>query len=360
MNIYIVGGFLGSGKTTAIIGAAKQLLRQGKRVGVVTNDQGKYLVDTAFVSLNDIPTVEVSGGCFCCNYDDLETHLEKLNTDAAPDVIFAESVGSCADVVATVLKPLSIFRHIPYEQLVLTVFADSRLLLRRLRGLPLVFSDDVCYIFDKQLEEAGLIVMNKSDLLSAEDRAELEQLARTHFPTASLRLQNSLDAESVATWLQDLATISRGFPERSLEIDYARYGGGEAKLAWLDQNISFDVPSGQGRAALLLLIGSIIDALRRQDSPIGHVKFLAKGDTYEQKISFVTLAAPDWEDALPATPDTRFTLLINARVEADATALRQLVSDAIHYAARQGQFAVQEGSISVFHPAMPRPIHRFA
>ncbi|GAK54024.1 cobalamin synthesis protein P47K [Candidatus Moduliflexus flocculans] len=358
MNIYIVGGFLGSGKTTAIISAAKQLLRQGKRVGVVTNDQGKYLVDTAFVSLNDIPTVEVSGGCFCCNYDDLETHLEKLNADAAPDVIFAESVGSCADVVATVLKPLSTFRHIPYEQLVLTVFADSRLLLRRLRGLPLVFSDDVCYIFDKQLEEAGLIVMNKSDLLNAEDRTELEHLAQRHFPAASFRLQNSLESNSVSAWLHELETISRGFPEQSLEIDYARYGGGEAKLAWLDQDISFVVPPGQGRAALLLLIGAIIDALRRQNAPIGHVKFLAKGDTYEQKISFVTLAAPDWEEALPETPDTRFTLLINARVETEAQALRQLVRDAINHAAQQGEFAVQEGRISAFHPAMPRPTHR--
>lgn len=45
---HLVGGFLGSGKTTAIIQACKRLLQTGQKVGVITNDQGKYLVDTAF------------------------------------------------------------------------------------------------------------------------------------------------------------------------------------------------------------------------------------------------------------------------------------------------------------------------
>ena len=106
---------------------------RGKRVGVVTNDRGKYLVDTAFVSIHDVPTVEVTGGCFCCNYDDLEIRLETLRTMVAPDVIFAESVGSCADVVANVMKPLTEFRRIPCEHSSLSVVVDNRLLLRRLK-----------------------------------------------------------------------------------------------------------------------------------------------------------------------------------------------------------------------------------
>ncbi|MBZ0290182.1 MAG: cobalamin biosynthesis protein P47K, partial [Anaerolineae bacterium] len=99
MDVHVVGGFLGSGKTTAIIGAAKHLVAQGKRVGIITNDQGRYLVDTAFFRLADMPTVEVSGGCFCCNYGDLMMQIDTLTQQAQPDVIFAESVGSCADIV---------------------------------------------------------------------------------------------------------------------------------------------------------------------------------------------------------------------------------------------------------------------
>jgi G3E family GTPase len=106
MNLHIVGGFLGSGKTTAIINASRRIMARGRTVGVITNDQGKYLVDTAFVRASGIPAVEVIGGCFCCNYDDLQARLDQLRDSARPDTIFAESVGSCADIVATVLKPL--------------------------------------------------------------------------------------------------------------------------------------------------------------------------------------------------------------------------------------------------------------
>jgi len=105
-HLHLIGGFLGSGKTTAIINAAKILMRRGMKVGVVTNDQGKYLVDTAFFKLSDVPAVEVTGGCFCCNYHDLEEQIRTLENQVKPHVIFAESVGSCADLVATVVKPL--------------------------------------------------------------------------------------------------------------------------------------------------------------------------------------------------------------------------------------------------------------
>jgi len=97
VKLHIVSGFLGSGKTTAIIGAARALVDEGLKVGIVTNDQGRYLVDTAFFQRAAFPTVEVTGGCFCCNYQDLESQLQQLQERAQPDVIFAESVGSCAD-----------------------------------------------------------------------------------------------------------------------------------------------------------------------------------------------------------------------------------------------------------------------
>ena len=141
----------------------------GKKVGVITNDQGKYLVDTAFMKFNDIPTVEVTGGCFCCNYQDLNSQINILNDQIKPDIIFAESVGSCADLVATVINPLLKFAENDVHPLSLSVFADSRLLLRRLKGEPLPFSDDVTYIFDQQLEEAGILLINKVDLLKTEE-----------------------------------------------------------------------------------------------------------------------------------------------------------------------------------------------
>ncbi len=192
MRVHLVGGFLGSGKTTAIIAAAKQLIAKGQRVGIVTNDQGKYLVDTGFFQLADLPTVEVSGGCFCCNFDDLDARLEQLAASSKPDVIFAESVGSCADLVATVIKPLLELRMLEFTPASLSVFTDSRLLRLRLLDEPMPFNEDVCYIFDKQIEEAGLLVVNKIDLLTSQRFEDLNLMVAQRYPAKPILFQNSL------------------------------------------------------------------------------------------------------------------------------------------------------------------------
>ncbi len=49
MDLRVVGGFLGSGKTTAIVSALHTLIAAGQRVGVITNDKGRFLVETAFI-----------------------------------------------------------------------------------------------------------------------------------------------------------------------------------------------------------------------------------------------------------------------------------------------------------------------
>ena len=45
----MIGGFLGAGKTTAVGKLAQYLSDQGRRVGLITNDQGSHLVDTTLL-----------------------------------------------------------------------------------------------------------------------------------------------------------------------------------------------------------------------------------------------------------------------------------------------------------------------
>lgn len=106
VKLLLVGGFLGSGKTTAIRVAARYLNRNNKKVGTITNDQGRLQVDTVFMKGHAIPTEEVSAGCFCCQYDELEDRINLLFQIAEPDIVFAEPVGSRVDLAATVVNPL--------------------------------------------------------------------------------------------------------------------------------------------------------------------------------------------------------------------------------------------------------------
>jgi Ni2+-binding GTPase involved in maturation of urease and hydrogenase len=357
MKLHLVGGFLGSGKTTAIIGAAKTLMQQGQRVGVITNDQGKYLVDTAFFELANIPTVEVSGGCFCCNYDDLDSHLTQLIDSARPDVIFAESVGSCADVVATVVKPLLELKSDTLSPHSFSVFADARLLRMWLLGKPLPFADNVIYIFEKQLEEAGLLVINKIDLLTADEITETMSLTLDRFGAKVIHAQNSLTADGVNSWLAALSNNPRLLPEQSLEIDYQRYGAGEAELAWLDETITLTVEPHQGQAVVRKVIETITVALADRQIPIGHLKFFVSDGEQGAKISFPTLNDTAVVRQVPPLAGGTITLTVNARAEVAADTLRQLVQQATKEAA--GNAVYQESNVACFHPAQPQPTHRF-
>ena len=76
------GGFLGSGKTTALAALAKRVIEDGMRVGFITNDQSRNLVDTVIVrqmlTKLGVPVEEVVKGCFCCKFDELIEHIEKI------------------------------------------------------------------------------------------------------------------------------------------------------------------------------------------------------------------------------------------------------------------------------------------
>lgn len=353
MKLHLVGGFLGSGKTTAIIQAARLLMAQGQRVGVITNDQGKYLVDTAFFRLADLPAVEVTGGCFCCNYDDLDSSLEQLIAEAAPDVIFAESVGSCADLVATVVKPLLTLKAVQATPTSFTVFTDGRMLRRRLMDEPLPFSEDVLYIYDQQIEEAGLVVINKADLIQSSALESTLSAFSARYPDKLVMAQASLQPQGVTAWVDRIQSGDGVLPSAVLDMDYRRYGKGEAELAWLDERVMLESEDDL-TPRLIRLIGGFISAVQARGAGIGHIKFILKAGDVEKKISFTTLAEPDWEAQLPAGLVGPVELLVNARAALPAEDLRQLFAGAC----QTSGMVFSEQDVAYFHPGQPKPTHR--
>src|SRR6058998_3020478 len=158
----MIGGFLGAGKTTAVARLATRLRDQGLRVGLITNDQGQQLVDTAMLASRGFPVEEIAGGCFCCRFNSLTEAARKLSAQTRPDVFIAEPVGSCTDLVATVSYPLRRIYGEQFSIAPLSVLVDP-IRARRVFGLAegAKFSDKVRYIYRKQLEEADFIVINK-------------------------------------------------------------------------------------------------------------------------------------------------------------------------------------------------------
>src|SRR6266404_917237 len=120
----MIGGFLGAGKTTALAQFAQWLSAEGQRVGLITNDQGSQLVDTAMLRARGFVTEEIPGGCFCCRFNSLLDAARRLTAGAHPDFFIAEPVGSCTDLVATVAYPLRRIYGSDYTVAPLSVLLD--------------------------------------------------------------------------------------------------------------------------------------------------------------------------------------------------------------------------------------------
>jgi Ni2+-binding GTPase involved in maturation of urease and hydrogenase len=360
MQLHLVGGFLGSGKTTAIAAACKALATRKLTAGVVANDQGKYLVDTAFYDSQKISTVQVAGGCFCCNYDDLAEKIDRLSNTVQPDVIFAEAVGSSADIVATVIKPLQDLKKPDSLNITFSVFADMRLFFQWVTGEVTPFGQKVMYLYGKQVEEAGLLVINKRDLVSPGRARDAMEDARGRFPQKQVRLQNSLDAIQIDSWLDELDGISkRPSALNSLSIDYNWYAAGKAALGWLDTHLDFQAQSTMDMRPLVIeWITGLDREFRQRNIPVGHIKVMLSAGKTEAKVSLTAGDTAGWRTQIPELRGKSLHALVNARMEADPSQIRQIMEETAALAAANHNCLMEEKDTEAFRPGFPKPKRR--
>lgn len=353
MKLHLLSGFLGSGKTTAIQQAVNYLSEKDTKTGVITNDQGTRLVDGDFFKSLKIPEEQVAGSCFCCNYNALDNKIEALIATHDVDLIFAESVGSCTDVVATVFNPLLQFRS--QLQVTVSTFADAALLYSLLKENKQLFDEDVKYIYYKQLEEAGVVVVSKIDLISEAQLEELKEVLRKDYKYKIIHYQNSYDTNNIEKWLELLNDFKSETELQSLEIDYGIYGSGEARLAWLDEEIEIHSIDNNAIEIVINLINSIFSKIKKHDYSIGHVKFLINGDT---KVGFTSTTPVTYVYKAENQKAATATLLINARVQTTPETLSSIVATAIDEEEKKWASKIIVKSLSSFKPGYPKPTYR--
>lgn len=358
--LIFVGGFLGAGKTTLLWKAAKRLIDRGLKVGLITNDQAPGLVDTEFLRRQGVSVGEVAGSCFCCNFDALIREASALRHAMHADVLIAEPVGSCTDLSATILQPLKEHFRDHFHVAPLSVLADPTRLAEVLSDVPAGLHPGAAYIYWKQLEEADVILVNKSDLLDPARRLALETLISRRLPGRSTAFISALEGEGVDSWLD--MTLSGGEGgTRILDIDYDLYAAGEAALGWL--NATYSLKRSKGSASWQGLARSIMECLAaafaRERANVGHVKLLLEaGDDHVAGNLTHSGAEPSFRGTVTETLDTAL-LNINARVEMPPERLRAIVEGVVASVAGAG-IAVSPHEVSALSPGRPRPTHRYA
>ena len=340
-TLAIVGGMLGAGKTTLILDAARRLTARGLRVAIITNDQGDDLVDTALARAAGMSVGEVAGGCFCCRLSQLLEAADSLR-HVQPDVIFAEPVGSCVDLAATVVRPLMRDEPGRFTLAPLTVLVDPA----RARDVADAPPDsDLAFLFAHQLAEADLVCFTKADLVPPHA-----------LPGVAGHALSARTGQGVDPWLDLLLADGSPAGAMVIAVDYERYAHAEAALAWVNWHVRLDLDEAELPA---VVVGQIADALDEGLGAAGmaaaHVKVLDQAPTGGLRASLIARGeAPQIDGRLDASPATRHDLLVNARAFGDPEALSRIVGAAL---APFGVAATIERR-EAFRPSPPRPERR--
>lgn len=357
----MIGGFLGAGKTTAVCRLAKHLTEQGMRVGLITNDQGSQLVDTAMLESNGFPVEEISGGCFCCRFNSLVDAATKLTESSRPDVFIAEPVGSCTDLVATVSYPLRRIYGESFAIAPLSVLVDP---IRAQRVLGLAdggrFSDKVTYIYRKQLEEADIIVINKCDLVPDDQRLRLRAALAEAFPGKTILEVSARSGAGTQEWFTALTSTTQS-GGAAMEVDYEVYAEGEALLGWLNATVDLHAEAAfDGNAALRTFATSLQERLRAAGAEIAHLKMTLDPKGGIGDLAVINLVRNDYVAELSQElqdPLDSGQLIVNLRAEAPAEDLKRALDQALATSFVGSVRAVLD-HVEFFQPGKPQPTHR--
>jgi G3E family GTPase len=359
-HVILIAGFLGAGKTTAMLALARWLADQGIRAGFITNDQGRDLVDTRLLEYCGFPSEEIAGGCFCCRFDELVDATRRLRAALQPDVFVAEAVGSCTDLAATVTYPMRRLLGNECTVAPLSVLVDP---VRAQRAFGLgtgeTFADNVQYIYRKQLEEADVIVIGKCDLLPVNEIEALRAVLQREFPHAELLVASSREETGLDYWFRRIV-FGEQRQRPVMDVDYDRYADGEGRLGWLNGSVTVVAPAPDDGNVLLQRLAS--DLQRRLDergAMIAHLKMtLHAGD----RLAAVNLVRNDVVPELAielGEPILTASLVVNLRAQAAPGVLEEALRESLAaMAGDPGSWSLELIHVEAFRPGRPEPTHR--
>lgn len=172
MNIIILGGFLGSGKTSVLLQLAGHLIgnqpSNTTRVVILENEIGEVSVDDSLLKKNGYQVTNLFSGCVCCTMSgELILNLHRIRTDFNPELIIMETTGvAFPDNIRQTIN-----QSLPELTVQVTCITDAKRWLRLLQPMEM--------LLEGQLEAADVILINKIDLVDDQTLSEVETSIRS-------------------------------------------------------------------------------------------------------------------------------------------------------------------------------------
>jgi len=204
--VTVLSGYLGSGKTTVLNNILKN--NENLRIAVIVNDMSEINIDAELVekgggiSRTEEKLVELSNGCICCTLrEDLLIEVQNLVNIGEIDYIVIESTGISEPI--PVAQTFSYFDeesgiNLPeictLDTMVTVVdanrfwhdFQSGETLLDRKEAVGELDEREIADLLIDQIEFCDVLILNKCDLVSAEELEKLERMIRALQPEAKI------------------------------------------------------------------------------------------------------------------------------------------------------------------------------
>ena len=305
MELVVISGFLGSGKTSLLLTLAKAFAGQGRRVAVIENEVRRDGVDGEQLKEEGLDVREIVAGCVCCSLrHDLIHTLFELEREVQPDIVFLEPSG--------VAGPKQIQHCLcgyggEIEKQTHIVVADAQ-------RLPAIHDFSIPLIHDG-LEIADLVVINKIDLVSEAQLDDLIERVRGVNPDVSTLCVSAKEGTRLSELTDLIANRPVGLPVESPAEHATRDDLPDAVI--FADSITVGSPTPDAAEQIRDMLEGLSRRLGAEDGVlIGHLKAILKTKPLGYSVFSVTAenGSAAHKGRLPDEPFSHLTVTVNAIV----------------------------------------------
>ncbi len=354
MSKYVViGGFLGAGKTTGMMAFADEILSRKKKPAILVNDLGiKNLVDGKYTEYKGYLSREITGDCICYQTENLVDALREFRDLEEADIIFSDIPGCGIGALDHVYHKLN--RDYPgeFELCPFVAVADpERLRVIMPEKADIHLPKEMDYLFDAQLKEAEVILLNKTDLLTEEQIGEYLHFLKTRYPQAAVFAMSARRRTGIKEIVDYLLEHHSTLPETDIGYGGPEFVAAEETMSWYNRQffVKCDLakvdPAEAGRAKddpfsgkqfITRLMDGIRQGLAVAGRNVPHLKAMAETENGDiLKVSLTGIDEPlQWDQDFPGECRS-LKVILNARAVCESDRLDTIMDFALREAVKQ-------------------------
>lgn len=338
MQVIVVGGFLGSGKTTTIINIGKYLAEKEKKVAIIVNEIGEIGIDGDVIKRFGFDTKEITSGCICCSLKvGLRTTITLLTKEYNPDILMIEPTGiAFPNVIKNEVELMNLGEQVRIAPLV-TLIDGSRFkyLMKEVKEFAM-----------RQIIDAEILGINKVDLIEPIRLPILEASVQQLNPKAKIVLLSGKNVDEkfedfMQLLLPNLKEISDETPEGVEEvksslsdtektedsIEASGVGSYSAEFTVTEGNVSTETAMKLTNE----LINKIkMKVLRLNPEFVGHIKLFLDNGSETVKQSVTIYYEEPQEDIIRSKEGANPTLkILSAVSNVEKESLRDAVESSV-------------------------------